>query len=62
MVLWIDGLAFDGPAFATCEQHAPRIARIALDAIDDALRRDAARRNLAPGDAEWTEATGDERQ
>lgn len=55
MVLRIDGVAFDGPAFAVCAEHAPRAARIWLDAIDGALRRHAARTNVAPGDAEWTE-------
>lgn len=60
MVLRIDGVAFEGPAFAVCEEHAPRIARIALEAIDGAVRRHAARTNFAPGDAEWTETFGDD--
>lgn len=60
IVLRIDGVAFDGPGFAVCEEHAPRIGRIALDAIDSAVRRDAARKNFAPGDAEWTETFGDD--
>jgi hypothetical protein len=62
MVLRIEAVAFNGTAFAVCEGHAPRIARIALDAADDALRHHAARTNFAPGDAEWTDALGDDRQ
>lgn len=54
MSLRVDGVEFEGPAFAACNEHAPRIARIALDAADDALRRHGARTNFAPGDAEWT--------
>ena len=61
MVVRIDGVAFDGPAFAHCEEHAPRIARIALDAIDEAVRRHAARTNFAPGDAEWKDTFGRDR-
>lgn len=60
MVLQLDGVVLAGPAFAACEEHAPRIAGIALDAIDNALRRHAARMNFAPGDAEWNETFGDE--
>lgn len=60
MTLRIDGVAFGGRTFSTCEEHAPRIADIALGAIDKAMRRDAARTNFAPGDAEWTETFHDE--
>lgn len=55
MTLRIDGVAFGGVAIAVCEEHAPALARIALAAIDDAVRRHAARTNFAPGDAEWTD-------
>jgi hypothetical protein len=35
-------------------------AQLVLDAIDEAMRRHAARTNLAPGDAEWNEYLGRE--
>jgi hypothetical protein len=53
--LRVDGSLWRGDEFATCETHAPRIAALALEAIDEALRRHAARTNFAPGDAEWDE-------
>ena len=59
MSLSIDGVTFEGSRFASCEEHGPRIGRIFLDALGDALRRNAARSNFAPGDAEWSETFGD---
>lgn len=59
MVVRIEGTTFEGDAFAVCKEHAPRMAKIALEAIDEALRRDAARRNYAPGDPEWNDLVGD---
>jgi hypothetical protein len=60
MSLTIDGVPFEKRSFAVCAEHAPRIARLVLDQTNEALRRHAARTNLAPGDAEWSEYFGDE--
>lgn len=55
MSMRIGGVAFDRDTFHVCGEHAPEVARIVHGAIDDGLRRHAARTNLAPGDAEWSE-------
>ena len=60
MILRIDDVEFEGSAVATCEEHAPRIARIALEALGETVRRHSARTNLALGGAAWIETFGPE--
>ena len=60
MTLTIEGVAFTDAAFGVCDTHAPRMASLVLDRLDEAERREAARRNLAPGDTEWNDYFGHE--
>ena len=59
MTLELGRARFAGSVFRVCETHAPRAAQVFVDAIDGALRRHRARRNFAPGDAEWDATFGD---
>jgi hypothetical protein len=49
------------PRSNVCAEHRPAFAEsLPRPVVSDALRRDAARRNLAPSDAEWNEYFGDD--